>query len=59
MDLNLKIFGLRIWIGLNLLDLDCKSFEQQLSITLISYIAGVGLENTWDYEFVLQLLSFT
>ena len=59
LDLDLKIFGLRIWIALNLLDLDCKSLEEQLSVTLIRYFAGGGLENTWDYEFVLQLLSFT
>ena len=59
LDLDLKIFGLRIWTALNLLDLDCKSLEEQLSVTLIRYFAGVGLENTWDYEFVLQLLSFT
>ena len=41
--------------------LDWKSFGQQFIITLISYFAGVGLENNWttnmDYNYNLRDLD--
>ena len=63
LDLDLKVFGLRIWITLHLLDLYWKSFGQRFIIILIRYFVDAGLGNTWatnlDYNYyILRDLDF-
>ena len=57
LDLDLKIFGLRIWIMLHFTGFGLKIFGQRFIITLIRYFTGVGLENTWttnlDYKYYI------
>ena len=62
--LNLKVFGLRIWICYILLDFDWKSFGERFIITPIRYFTGVRLETTWttnlDYNYyILDLEIWT
>ena len=52
LDLDMKVFGLQIWVTLYiLLDLDWKPFGQRFIIILTTIFTGAGLRNTWTTKF--------
>ena len=63
LDLDLKEFGLQIWIMLHFTRFGLEIFRAAFIIILIRCFTGVGLENVWttkvDYNnYILKDLEF-
>ena len=60
LDLDLKVFGLRIWITLCFTGFGLEIFGQRFIIILIRHFTSTGLGNTWttnlnDSYYILQV----
>ena len=63
LDLDLKVFGLRIWITLCFTGFGLEIFGQRFIIILIRYFTSAGLGHTWttnlNYSYyILRHLDF-